>query len=228
MPMPSWDHFRSDMTRSFLSTQVGKKAIVGLTGLILYGFVVAHMVGNLQIFGGRALVNDYAAFLRETHGLLWVARGTLLVSVILHVVYTVQLTRQNRRSRPVKYMEHRAITSSLPSRVMIWSGVFLGLYIPYHILHLTTGAAHPNFNHQDVYGNMIVGFSSLPASLVYIVAMLCLGFHLYHGVFSVFQTLGFNHPRYDGFRRALAVGSAALVTAGYIAIPVAVLTGIVR
>jgi succinate dehydrogenase / fumarate reductase, cytochrome b subunit len=216
------------MPGTFLGSQVGKKVVVALTGLILYGFVVGHMIGNLQVFGGRSMMNDYAEFLRNTHGMLWVARFVLLASVTFHILYTVQLTRANRLSRPVKYVEHKAVKATLASRIMIWSGVFLGLYIPYHILHLTLGTAHPQFNPQDVYANVVTGFQSVPTSAIYILAMVSLGLHLQHGVFSLFQTLGFNHPKYNGYRRALAVGSAFFVSAGYIAVPVAVLLGLVR
>ena len=209
-------------------TTVGKKVVVAVTGLVLYGFVIGHLIGNLQVFGGPDLINDYAKFLREAGPLLWGTRAVLLLSVVLHAVFTIQLTRLNHASRPVGYAEHRAVRASLPSRVMIWSGLFLGFYIVYHILHLTTGTAHPAFDPTDVYGNMVRGFSSPAAAGVYVLAMVALGFHLHHGVYSVFQTLGLNHPRWNKWRRVLSVGSAYLIAAGYISIPAAVLLGILK
>lgn len=209
----------------FLATTVGKKAAVAVTGLILFGFVVGHLAGNLQIFAGPQKINDYAKFLHEATPLLWGTRIVLLASVIVHFVCTVQLTALNRRSRPVAYERHEAVQAGVPSRFMIWSGVFLLFYIVYHILHFTTGQAHPEFNRSDIYANVVIGFSSLPVVLVYTLAMVSLGFHLHHGVYSVFQTLGLNHPRYNAWRRCLAMAAGWLVPIGYLTIPAAVLLG---
>jgi succinate dehydrogenase / fumarate reductase, cytochrome b subunit len=212
---------------SFFGSTIGKKVIVAVTGLILLGFVVGHLAGNLQIFAGPKKLNDYADFLHNAKALLWGTRIGLLGSVALHIVATIQLTRRNRASRPVKYAAHEMVQASLPSRFMIWSGIFLFFYIIYHIMHFTLGVPHPNFDAHDIYANVVIGFSQWPVVVVYTLAMISLGFHLYHGIASVFQTLGFNHPRYNGARRALAIGAAWLISLGYISIPAGVLFGVI-
>jgi succinate dehydrogenase / fumarate reductase, cytochrome b subunit len=214
------------MPASFLNSTIGKKVVVAVTGLVMFGFVVGHLAGNLQIFGGREMLNDYARYLHEATPLLWGTRIVLLISVVLHFLFTVQLAAQNRASRPVKYEMHKPIQASPPSRFMIWSGVFLLLYIVYHLMHFTTGTLHPEFDPTDIYANVVIGFSSAPVTIVYILAMVSLGFHLNHGVYSMFQTLGLNHPRYNGWRRCLAMAAGWLIPIGYITIPVAVLLGI--
>lgn len=211
--------------KDIVKSTIGKKFIVALTGLILFGFVVGHLVGNLQVFLGAEKLNAYAHFLKSSAGILWGTRLTLLAAAFLHIYYTVQLTRLNRAARPIAYAQQEPIHASLPSRLMIWSGAFLGLYVIYHLLHFTTGSAHPQFNPTDVYSNMIIAFSSIPVSAVYILAMISLGFHLHHGVFSVFQTLGLNHPKYNRWRRCLAQAAGWLIPIGYISIPAAVLLG---
>ncbi len=213
---------------SIVRSTIGKKTIVAVTGLVMFGFVIGHMLGNLQVFQGPEKINAYAAFLKHTLPLLWGTRLALLASVLLHIVFTVQLNRRNAASRPVPYERHDMVQASVASRTMIWSGAFLGFYIVYHLLHLTVGSVHPQFSHLDVYRNLVVGFQQWPVSLIYILAMISLGFHLNHGIFSVFQTLGLNHPKYNCWRRLFATGSSIAIALGYISIPVAVLLGIVR
>jgi len=200
------------------------------TGLVLFGFVVAHMIGNLQVYLGPEAMNQYAEWLRELmHGAgLWIARAVLLASAVLHVWAATAITIANRRARPVEYRQRRWEESTYASRTMVWSGPILALFIVYHLLHLTTGNVHPNFVAGDVYHNVIAGFRIAPVSAFYIVAMLCLGLHLRHGVWSMLQTLGLSHPRWNGLRHAFAGGIAAIVVIGNISFPVAVLLGIVR
>lgn len=214
------------MSASFLNSTVGKKIVVALTGLIMFGFVVGHLLGNLQIFLGPEKINDYSKFLHAELPILWGARVVLLASVVLHVVFTIQLTVLNRASRPIEYEMSEPVQASASSRFMIWSGMFLFLYIIFHLLHMTTGTVHPQFDPHDVYANVVIGFSSITVSAVYILAMVALGFHLHHGVYSLFQTLGLNHPRYNGCRRGLALAAGWLIPIGYISIPAAVLLGI--
>ncbi len=212
----------------FTSSTIGKKIVVAVTGLIMFGFIVGHLLGNLQVFQGPEKLNNYAHFLKHATALLWGTRVALLASVLLHIVCTVQLNRRNRASRPIGYAQHQMIQASRPSLFMIWSGVFLAVYIVYHLLHLTVGSVHPNFDELDVYRNIVNGFQVWYVSLFYILAMVSLGFHLNHGVFSVFQTLGLNHPRYNCWRRLFATGASVLITLGYISIPVAVVVGVVK
>ncbi len=217
----------TSMTSVFSST-IGKKFIVAVTGLVMFGFVVGHLAGNLQVFDSAQKLNDYAAFLKATKPLLWGTRIALLVMLALHILCTVQLKARNHSSRPIGYQAHAVIKASPPSRFMIWSGAFLGFYIVYHLLHFTVGSAHPEFSHTDVYSNIIVAFSSPLVSAVYVLAMISLGFHLNHGIYSVFQTLGLNHPKYNCWRRLFANGASIAIALGYISIPAAVLLGVIR
>jgi succinate dehydrogenase / fumarate reductase cytochrome b subunit len=147
------------MICNFYASTIGKKIVVAVTGLILFGFVVAHLLGNLQIFLGPDKINEYAELLEKNEHILWVARAVLLAAVFLHAFATVQLSRLNRRSRPISYEHHETIQASLPSRVMIWGGLFLAFYIVFHLTHLTWGQTHPSFIEGDVYHNLISGFS---------------------------------------------------------------------
>jgi succinate dehydrogenase / fumarate reductase cytochrome b subunit len=207
---------------------IGKKIVVAVTGLVLFGFVAGHLAGNLQIFLGPDAINHYSAFLHSMPKALWTARIVLLLSVFLHVVLTIQLTRLNRAARPVAYESFDPQRSSVASRTMIWGGVMVFFYIIYHLLHLTTGTVHPNFNPHDVYANLITGLSVWYVAAFYIAANIALGFHLYHGVWSVFQTLGLNHPKYNPWRRVVASLAGVGIAAGYVSIPAAVLLGVVR
>jgi succinate dehydrogenase / fumarate reductase cytochrome b subunit len=211
-----------------INSTIGKKIIVAVTGLIMLGFVIGHLLGNLQIFEGAAVLNNYSAFLKHTRPLLWTTRIVLLVSIALHIFYTVQLNRRNRASRPVAYLKYEPVRASVSSRFMMWSGVFLLLYIVYHLLHLPIGVAATPFSETNVYANVIGGFQRWPIFTIYILGMIALGFHLNHGIGSVFQTLGLDHPRYNAMRRCFGVTVSTIIVAGYISIPVAVMLGIVR
>jgi len=216
------------MNPRFARSTIGKKVLVALTGLVMFAFLVGHLLGNLLVFQGPEALNHYAEFLKSSPKLLWGTRVALLLSVGIHIVCTVQLTRLNRAARPVPYVRHEVVAANPPSRLMIWSGIFLGLYIPYHLLHFTVGYVHPHFLVADVYQNVVAGFSVWYVSAIYIAAMVALGTHLYHGIWSVFQTLGLNHPRYNSARRALAVFSSLVIAGGFILIPVAVLLELVH
>lgn len=215
---------------SFITSSVGRKWIMAVTGLILFGFVIVHMIGNLQIFLGPEAMNGYGEWLREIgHGSgLWIARGVLLASVLLHIWAAVSLARENREARPVGYRRLHHRSSDYASRTMIWSGPLLALFIVYHLLHLTTGQAHPDFIAGDVYHNFIVGFSNPLVTGFYVVSMIALGFHLYHGAWSMLQSMGLSHPHYDRFRRPFAISFTLVVVGGNIVMPLAVLAGMVR
>jgi succinate dehydrogenase / fumarate reductase, cytochrome b subunit len=212
---------------TFLSSSVGQKAVMAVTGVILLGFVVGHMLGNLQVFLGREVMNAYGVSLRELlHGTgLWIARGGLLAAVGLHIWAAASLTRLNRAARPRGYRRRGNLASTYASRTMRWSGVIVALFVVYHLLHLTWGSVHPDFRHGDVHHNFIVGFQQPLVSLFYIAAMVCLGLHMQHGVWSLLQTLGLSHPRYDAWRRAAAVSITLAVVLVNIAFPLAVLSG---
>ncbi len=214
----------------FFGSSIGKKVVMAVTGLILFGFVVGHMIGNLQVYLGPEALNAYGAFLRHmVHGVgIWVARGTLLACVGLHIWAATSLTLTSWKARPVGYRQVVPEASTYASRTMRWSGPLLALFIGYHLAHLTLGATGPAFKEGDIYQNVIAGFSLWPISAFYIVAMLALGLHLFHGVWSLLQTLGLSHPRFDPLRKGLAALFTGLVVLGNISIPVSVLTGLVR
>jgi len=216
---------------SLYRSSIGKKAVMAITGLIGYGFVIGHMIGNLQAFefmGGREALNAYAVTLRKLGGLLWVARFTLLAAVILHIIAAYQLVMMSRASRPVGYRRWMPEGSDYASRTMRWSGPILLFFIIYHLMHLTFGSAHPNFQEGDVFANVVTGFSNPLVSGFYVVAMLALGLHLYHGVWSMFQTLGWNNPTYDTMLHRIAMITTAIIVIGNISIPIAVMLGIIH
>jgi succinate dehydrogenase / fumarate reductase cytochrome b subunit len=213
---------------------VGKKAAMATTGIILLVFVVLHMVGNLKLYQGPEKLNAYAEWLREIGtpalphaGLLWMVRVVLLVAVTVHIAAAIQLTVVNRRARPVKYVKHKPVASDYAARTMRWSGAIVLLFIVYHLLHFTWGTAHADFRPGDVFHNVVGGFSSVWVSAVYITAQLALGLHLYHGIWSLFQSLGWSHSGYNHWRRVLAIGAAIAITAGNVSFPIAVLSGFV-
>ncbi len=206
---------------AFLRSSLGLKILMAVTGLVLFGFVIAHMIGNLQVYLGPEALNAYGVFLRRFGhgGALWATRAVLLVSVIVHIWAAWRLTRLNQAARPVGYREVQRRESTYASRTMRWSGVIVLLFIVYHLLHFTFGVRpiHPDFVPGDVFHNFVVGFSNPVVSGFYILAMLALGLHLYHGAWSFMQTLGLSHPRYDHLRHAFAAFITVVIVAGNIA-----------
>jgi succinate dehydrogenase / fumarate reductase cytochrome b subunit len=219
-------------------TMVGKKVVMAVTGVVLVGFVIAHMAGNIKIFIGQDVFDKYAAFLREMgepllpySTLLWVARVILLVSVILHIVAAVELTLMNRSARRLGYQHRKSAAATFGSLTMRWSGVLLAIFIVYHLLHLTLGFVGfkpGEFDHVKVYQNVVAGFSVWYVSAFYILSMAALCLHLDHGVWSTLQTLGLNDARSSKVFRMLSRGVAILVFAGFISVPVAILAGWIR
>jgi succinate dehydrogenase / fumarate reductase cytochrome b subunit len=203
---------------------------MAVSGLVLFAFVVGHLVGNLQVYLGREALNSYAIALRQVlHGTaLWLARGGLLLAVGLHIWAAATLTRDNQAARPVGYRRTHRRESTYASRTMAWSGPILLLFVVYHLLHFTFGTVHPNFREGDVYHNFVVGFQPWPVASFYILAMLALGLHLYHGVWSMLQTLGLSHPRYNALRHAFSTLVAGAVVVGNISFPLAVLFGLLH
>jgi len=216
---------RSHLPARLWGSTVGKKIVMALTGAIGVGYVIAHMLGNLQVFAGAEKINAYAALLKSNPALLWTARSILIAAVMLHIVAAYQLARVSQKSRPLGYKRWRAVGSDLTSRTMRWTGPLVGVFIIYHLLHFTTGTLHPAFNERDVYHNIISGLRVWYVSVIYIVAMLALSLHLYHGAWSMFESLGINHPKYNRLIRILATVVTVVVVAGFISIPVAVLLG---
>ncbi len=217
---------------SFYSTTVGKKIAMAATGILLVGYVIGHMLGNLKIFQGPEKLNSYAEFLRQAgapvlgHGeFLWMARIVLLAAVAIHIVASAQLTLQSRAARPVGYRNTPHEEFSYASRTMRWGGMIIGLFVVYHILHFTSGSVHGDFVHGDPYHNLVVGFQSWPVAVAYIVAVVMLGFHLYHGVWSMTQTFGINDERVDRMRRPVSLILAVVIVIGYVVVPISILAG---
>jgi succinate dehydrogenase / fumarate reductase cytochrome b subunit len=212
----------------FYQASIGKKAVMAVTGVILFGFIIGHLIGNLQVFMGREALNAYGAFLHHsTHGLIWVFRLVLLVSVIAHIVASIQLTKTKMDARPVSYVKTDYSHSSYASRTMMWSGPIIAAFVIFHLMDLTWGNANPSFQEGAVYENLVASFSRVPVAIAYIVAVSLLCVHLYHGVYSMFQSLGISHPKYTPQIQRLAKVAALLIWAGYVSIPVAVIAKVV-
>lgn len=216
------------VTLKLFSTTIGKKAIMAVTGLILFGFVLIHLLGNLQLFSGPGRMNAYAALLKSSAAVLWSLRLILLTALTLHVVIAVQLTLISWRGRPVPYYRSDRMEAGWASRTMRWTGPFILLYVVYHLLHLTLGSLHPRFDLHDVYANTVIGLSSELVAITYALAMVALGFHLRHGVWSALQTLGLSFQRVERpLRRAALVAGLALA-AGFSLLPISVLLGWIK
>ena len=213
---------------SYVGSTLGKKVLMAVTGIILFFFVVGHMLGNLQIYLGAERLNHYAELLQSNKPFLWTARSVLLFSVGVHIWAAVVIWLRNRSARPVKYRIFRPPGLDYAARTMVWSGPIIALFVVYHLLDFTVGSANPDFVRGDVYHNVIASFSNPFIAGVYIAANLLLAFHLYHGLWSFFQTMGWDHPRFGWVRRVPAVAFALLIGAGNVSIPLAVLTGVVQ
>lgn len=213
-------------------TTIGKKVVMAVTGLVLYGFVIAHMLGNLQVFLGPEALNGYAVKLRALGPLLWVARGALLVALVLHVVMVVQLYSRSSAARPIGYRLKKNQATTYAALTMKFGGVALLLFVLYHLAHFTFPgvpmAAGYKHDPADVYANVIHGFRVPWVTAIYVVAQVFLGMHLYHGAASMFQSLGLSHPRYDDKLRFLAQTLGIVVAGANIAMPVAVVAGLVK
>lgn len=219
-----------DRSPGFMASSVGRKVVMALTGVVLWGFVTVHMLGNLTSYMGAEAMNHYAEFLHTmVHGMgIWVFRSVLLVAVLLHIWAALSLTLSNRAARPVGYREKQNQSATWSSRSMRWTGVILGIFIVFHLLHLTLGTVHPDFIKGNAYHNFVTGFQVPWVAAFYIVAQLCLGLHMWHGVWSFTQSLGWAHPRYNALRRNFATGLTVLVVGVNISYPIAVLTGIIH
>lgn len=217
----------STIVPRFRDTTVGKKAVMAGTGVILAGFVVAHLLGNLQIFLGPERFNGYAHALKSIPELLWAVRITLLISVVLHIWSSIELAVVKSEARPLGYVRTKSTASSYASRTMYMSGPILAAFIIYHLMQFTFGVGGTPYTESDPYGNVINGFRVPAVSLFYIIAMGLLCLHLRHGLSSIVQSLGLHHPRYTPRLKAIAVVIATLIFFGFVSIPVAVMAGVI-
>jgi succinate dehydrogenase / fumarate reductase cytochrome b subunit len=213
---------------TFWRSTIGKKVVMAVTGVLLIAFILSHVLANLLVFRGPEPMREYALMLRSTGGLLWLARGGLLLAAVLHIVAAVQLTRADVAARPVGYRRREPQASTFASRTIRWGGLILLFFVVFHLLHFTTGDVHPDFQHLQPYHNIVVGFSVPWVAALYVVAMAALGLHLYHGTWAAFRSLGIARPSSTPFRRRAAAVLAIAVWLGFTIIPVAVLAGLVR
>ncbi len=220
-------------------TSIGKKFIAAVTGLILFGFLVGHMAGNLKVFTGTGSegvphIDEYGQGLKDAgvpflpaHFVLWMARIVLLSSLIAHVVVVSQLALQSAEARPISYQKTRTRSASLSAKWMMFSGAMILVFIIFHILHLTTGTIQfGKFEHGYVFNNLESSFTRLPIAGAYAAMMLVVGFHLFHGVWSMFQSLGLDNPDRNRFLRAFAMTMTAVVAVGFASVPLAFLFGL--
>lgn len=222
------------------STAVGKKYVMGLTGIAMMGFVFFHMIGNLKMYQGAEAFDSYAAFLKKLlyplapkESVLWILRGGLITMLLLHLHAAFSLTVLNRTARPVKYQSKRDYQiATFASRSMRWSGVIVLAFLVWHLLDLTFGVTNTvgtsgEFVREDVYDNVVRSFDRIPVAIFYVIANILLGIHLFHGAWSIFQSLGWNNPRFNTWRRAFATGFAAIIVVGNVSFPIAVMAGVV-
>ena len=212
----------------FYRSTIGKKVIMAITGLVGVGFVVGHMLGHLQVFQSAEKYNAYAHFLQSLGGILWMARLGLLAAVGLHILMAVQLTQRARAARPQAYVQRTPQVSTLASRTIRWGGFLILVFTVFHILHFTTLDIFPEYRDIDVYSRLIVAFRKPWLTAFYVVAMLALGLHLYHGTWSSMRTLGFTRPSNNPLNRRVATLLAAVVTLGFIVVPLAIAVGVVQ
>ncbi len=211
----------------FYDSTIGKKAVMALTGLVLFGFLIAHMLGNLQIFLGQQTMNHYAETLHGNPPLLWTARIVLLISVLLHIWAWLALARIKHAARPVEYVKRANVQASLGSRTMSFSGPVIAAFVVFHLLNLTTGTInHGGFIPLHAYENLVNNLGFIPFASIYIVCMLLIGTHLSHGIWSMFQSVGFSHPRYTPMIKTFAAVFSWILVGGFVAVPVSIVLGL--
>jgi succinate dehydrogenase / fumarate reductase cytochrome b subunit len=214
---------------AFWRTSVGKKIVMAATGVIMIAFLIAHVAGNLLVFRGAAPLDAYSAFLKRELVVLWAVRAILLTSVVLHVVAAGQLMLLDRAARPERYSRVEPQSATLASRTMRSGGLVIAAFVVFHLLHLSTGTLRPApFEQAQVYQNVVGGFRVWWVSAIYVVAMIAIGLHLFHGGWSWLRTLGLSRPTAFPMHRPIAAILAIVVWAGFTSIPLAVFFGVVR
>jgi len=218
---------RASGLSTFWRSAVGKKALMAFTGIVLFLFVLVHMLGNLQAFRGAPALDHYAALLRVSPGLLWGIRLVLLAAFLVHAVAGVQLWAARRSARPVAYAQYHPVGSTAASRTMIWSGFLVLGFVVYHLLDLTFGVANPDFREGEVFHNLLASLGRGAAAAFYVVAVAGLGVHMWHGLWSMFQSLGVSTSVFTPGLKRFAIAFAVIVGLGFAAVPLAVLLGVV-
>lgn len=233
-PIPLAERRRGNFLLELYRSSVGKKYIMALTGLAGLGYILIHSIGNLKVYLGPTPLNEYGEFLRDfgepaapRSFLLWIGRLGLLAALGLHLHAAWSLTRANRRARATSYEQRDYIAATFAARTMRWTGIIVLLYIVFHVADLTFGVGNAEYVKGDVYNNLVTSFSRWPIALVYIAANLALGVHIFHGTWSLFQSLGLNRQRFNPWRRWFAVAFSAVIVVANVSFPIAVLTGVV-
>jgi succinate dehydrogenase / fumarate reductase cytochrome b subunit len=228
---------RSRRTPFFIElyrSALGKKYVMAVTGIVGLGYIFAHMVGNLKLYQGPEALDEYATFLKNLlypivpqSAVLNILRSVLILALIFHVLAAVQLTRMNRLARPTRYKTRDYVAANFASRTMRWTGVIVLLFLVYHLADFTWGTVNTAPEGATLREMVIASFSTPAIAGFYIIANLALGVHLFHGVWSLFQSMGWNNRRFNHWRRGLAIGFTAVVIGGNLSFPIAVLTGII-
>jgi len=214
---------------AFWRTTVGKKMVMAISGVVMVVFLIGHLAGNLLVFRGPEAMDAYAAFLRREIAALWLVRAILLVSVVLHIVAAIQLTLLDRAARPKRYARVEPQAATVASRTMRIGGLAIAAFVVFHLLHLTIGSITPApFQEARVFDNVMGGFRIWWVSLIYVVAMIAIGLHLFHGGWSWLRTLGLSRPKAEPLRRPIAAALALALWAGFTCIPLAIYFGLVR
>jgi succinate dehydrogenase / fumarate reductase, cytochrome b subunit len=218
--------------RNPFATSIGSKTVMAITGLLLFGFVLAHMVGNLQIFAGPAKLNGYAKTLQDLGPLLWVMRGGLLVIFLTHLFAAFSIWRANQAARPVAYVSAKPQVTTYAARTMVYGGLIVLAFVVYHLAHFTFGWVAPGYAHledplgrHDVYAMVVLGFRVPAIAISYVVAQAVLALHLSHGLSSAFQTLGVTHPRLAFLKAGFGKAVAAVIFVGNVSMPLTALLG---
>jgi succinate dehydrogenase / fumarate reductase cytochrome b subunit len=216
------------------TNSVAKKIVMAISGIILVLFLIAHMIGNLHVFQGAASFNHYSEWLRTVgepalppRTLLTAIEVVLLVSVVAHMASAISLWRQARRARPERYVVRKSAVQSYASRTMRWGGVIIALFVVYHILDMTFGAANPAGTDSTPYERLVAGFQNPIVTAVYTITLILLGMHLRHGLWSATQTLGQSNRRRERTVNAFAIAFSTLLIAGYLIVPFSVVFGLV-
>lgn len=216
-------------------SDIGKKWLMAISGIVLMCFIFGHMVGNLKLYLGPEQIDHYAEFLRQLlvpllppTAALWLIRIVLIAAFVIHISAAALLTKTNHNARDVRYQGGRHyLAADFASRTMRWTGIIVGLFLIYHLLDLTWGVTNPDFVAGSVYDNVVASFSRVPIAIVYVIANLALGFHLYHGSWSLFQSIGWNSPRFNPQRRWFAIAFALAIALPNISFPIAVQAGVI-
>jgi succinate dehydrogenase / fumarate reductase cytochrome b subunit len=217
-------------------TTVGKKMLMAVSGLVLVGFVFAHMVGNLKIFLGRTELDRYADGLRTLGqpifpfgSVLWALRTLVFAAFVVHIAFAIQLSLRSRRAREIRYERTEHVAADFPAVTMRWGGVFIALFVIFHLANFTWGNIHPNYTfvRGAVYNNVVGTFKQWWMTLIYLLMMVALALHLFHGTWSMFQTLGWNNRRWNSTVRAVTAALSIIIFVGFISVPIAVYSGVV-